>query len=524
MTEPPAGAMMARPLSRLASKLGPPKLAALAAAALVLLTGGTAGAVYLYQQSLPTTVGLDLRSGARDVATARPLRLTFTRPVAYDQVKRALSFSPAEGGALYASADRRRYTFKPVPAWSDLTQYTVTLGPLEDVSAHRLGRHRWTFTTTILPRVTGVTDQDGNDVAEGSQIPTGTQLILTFNDAIAEPSLTVLLDGKPAQQVHWHDDARSVRVYLEHVPVGPLTATFAPGARDQTGHAVEQWTLHGLLAFMVRVHTVALPFPALIQVPNDPTAWDQAGLQSASIVFEYDTEGGIRRMTGLFTQMPDAVGPIRSGRLISFKLVRHYRGMLFLSGLSNGSMAVFQKDPVPAMFDTLGYFYRTTDRWAPNNLFISGDAVLRAEQQSHVASWQLPYGNFSFPSGGDGSSFYVAEHDSQYTYDPDTGTYTKTESGHLMQDAAVGDALHAAMVVVVHTAETPTSYVEDVAGAHGLDFDMQSGGRAEFYFGGVEVKGTWAGSDAHSPLTFKADSGQAITLPPGLVWMDVVSS
>jgi hypothetical protein len=116
----------------------------------------------------------------------------------------------------------------------------------------------------------------------------------------------------------------------------------------------------------------------------------------------------------------------------------------------------------------------------------------------------------------------VDEHDSQYTFDPDTGTYTKTESGHLMSDSAVGDALHIAMVVVIHTTETPTSYVEDVAGAHGLDFDMQSGGRAELYYGGSEVTGAWAGSDAHGPLTFRSSTGQAITLPPGLVWVDVV--
>ena len=52
---------------------------------------------------------------------------------------------------------------------------------------------------------------------------------------------------------------------------------------------------------------------------------------------------------------------------------------------------------------------------------------------------------------------------------------------------------------------------------------MQAGGRAEFYFGGVKVTGTWSGSDVHNPLTFKSDSGQAITLPPGLAWVDVVS-
>ena len=511
-------------MSRLASKLGPTKLAAIAVGLIVLLTGATAGAVFLYRQSLPTTVRLNLKNGQKNVDTATPLRFTFSRPVRYEDLQSHLVIDPAEGGRLYASADRTRYTFKPAPFWGDLTTYHLRLANLNDTAGHKVANARWTFTTTIVPRVMTVLDQDGDPVNEGQQIPTGTQLILIFNDAIDEASARFLVDGKPAPQVHWHEDDKSARIYLTHVHVGPLTATVAPGAHDRTGHQLAAWTLHGLLAFVVKVHTTPLPFPAFIQIPNDPTAWDQAGLQSASIVFEYDTEGGIRRMSAMFTACPDAVGPIRSGRLISFKLVRHYHGMLFLSGLSEGTMERFRAHPVPAMFDTEGFFYRTTDRYAPNNLFLSGDAVSRAERSANVADWRLPYAaNFSFPSGVGGSSFYVAEHDSQYSFDPDTGTYTKTESGHVMQDAAIGDALHASMVVVIHTTETPTSYVEDSAGAHGLDFDMQSGGRAEFYFGGSKVSGRWNGSDARNPLTFQSDSGASITLPPGMVWVDVVS-
>jgi DUF3048 family protein/Big-like domain-containing protein len=515
--------MMRAALSRLTFKLGlSPKVALAIAGALVVLTGATAGIVYARAASQPTTVTLTPRDGAKDVATDVPLRLSFSRAVGYEQVRGALALEPAAGGSLFANADRTRYTFKPATAWADLTTYTITLRSLSDAGGHRLAERHWHFTTTIVPRVTSVTDQDGNAVAEGAQLPTGTQLILSFNTPMDEASVTPLVNGAAAT-VHWHADAESVRIYLQHVKVGPLTVGFAAGGRDRSGHHLQRWSLHALLAYIVRVHTVALPFPALIQVPNDPTAWDQAGLQSANIVFEYDTEGGIRRMTALFENMPDAVGPIRSGRLISFKLVRHYRGMLFLSGLSEGSMQRFRASPVPALFDEEPPFYRTTDRYAPNNLFISGAGVLGAEQRANVAPWQIPYGNFSFPNGGDGSSAGVAEHDSSYTYDADTGTYTKSESGHQMADAAVGDALHIAMVVVVHTKETPTSYVEDVAGAHGLDFDLQSGGRAEFYFGGVKVSGTWSGADLHSPLTFKSDSGQAVTLPPGLVWVDVVS-
>jgi len=33
--------------------------------------------------------------------------------------------------------------------------------------------------------------------------------------------------------------------------------------------------------------------------------------------------------------------------------------------------------------------------------------------------------------------------------------------------------------------------------------------------------GNWASTDSHGPLTFTLDNGQVLTLPPGLVWIDV---
>jgi hypothetical protein len=33
--------------------------------------------------------------------------------------------------------------------------------------------------------------------------------------------------------------------------------------------------------------------------------------------------------------------------------------------------------------------------------------------------------------------------------------------------------------------------------------------------------GTWTSTDNNGPLTFTLDGGQVLTLPPGLVWIDV---
>src|SRR5207245_3678205 len=102
------------------------------------------------------------------------------------------------------------------------------------------------------------------------------------------------------------------------------------------------WTLDTGLYYRDREHTIALKYPALIQVPNDPGAVDQDGLQAAGIVFEYLAEGGITRLTAVYGNAPDLIGPMRSSRLVSLKIARHYKALLFQPGES----AVTQGAPV----------------------------------------------------------------------------------------------------------------------------------------------------------------------------------
>ncbi|MBO0701435.1 MAG: DUF3048 domain-containing protein, partial [Candidatus Dormibacteraeota bacterium] len=304
---------------------------------------------------------------------------------------------------------------------------------------------------------------------------------------------------------------------------GRVALSVASGARDTAGNDLAHWDLAFSMVFGVSVHTVPLSAPALIQVPNDPSARNQVGLQSAAIVYEYVTEGGITRFTAIFTNAPDSIGPVRSGRTISFALTRRYGGLLFASGLSAGAAHVLQSDPVPHVFDTGGgVFHRTSDRFPPNNLFTGGAAVQRAVTSASLRHVALPAGKVPIHSGSGGTSVSVPQHRSVYTFDGSTGTYTKQVDGQTLSDAATGRPLHIQLLVVLHTTSSPTPYVEDVTGAHGTNFDLQSGGRADFYFDGARAAGHWSSPSAHSPLHFQLDSGATVS-PPPLTWIDVVS-
>jgi Protein of unknown function (DUF3048) N-terminal domain/Protein of unknown function (DUF3048) C-terminal domain/Bacterial Ig-like domain len=472
----------------------------------------------------PTAVNLNLRDGQREVGLKQSLNLTFTRPVAPDRVESSIRIDPSIDGALKnTGSDHRRFSWTASGPWTDLTTYTVSVLPFPDGSGIATAKRVWHFTTTIVPRVTSLTTENGTATGDGSELPIASKLKLAFNAAMAPATVKLLLNGT-ATDLAWSDDGKLASFSATGIPAGGLDVGLGPGGKDQLGHLLDDsWKLHLNLVFAVTEHTIPLTSPALIQIPNDNYgARDQSGLQAASIAFEYVTEGGITRLSALFTNVPDVVGPVRSGRLISFKLTRHYRGLNYFSGLSAGSFGVLQQDPVPTLFDTQGVYYRSQSRVAPNNLYINGSSV-KAYQDVQVPPYALVTGTpQALPEDG-ATSISVPEHNSTYAYEPATGTYLKTEDGHLMSDALVNQPLHIQLLVVMHTSETITNIVEDVGGGHGRDFDTESGGAAEIYFQGKKAAGRWSTPNRNSPFVFTLSSGQVLTLPKNLVWVDIVS-
>jgi hypothetical protein len=495
----------------------------IALAAMVALVLTTAGAYLGYLNTLPTTVSLNVTNGQKEVAADAPVDLTFNRPVAADALKKALSVTPVTEWTLTSISGQTKYQWSPTKPLADLTTYTLTMKQFEDTTKHQVRASRWTFTTTIVPRVVSVTASDIGPVTDGAEVTPGAQITLTFNDAMVPSTVKVSAGTQPAG-LTWAADSRSASMSTRGIPSGPLVLQLAAGAKDSTGHSVkDSWTLVTGLYYHDREHTTALKYPALIQVPNDEFARDQDGLQAADLVFEYLAEGGITRLTAIYSNAPDMIGPIRSSRLVSLKIGRHYEGLLFQSGESQVTQAAAGGDPVPQFFETTGYTFRSGSRIAPDNLMIAGDNVKRAEQNyfPNLPGFAIPKARPAGLTGGTpAATINVDEHNSTYSYDPVMGTYQKREEGHLYLDAHTRQQLRIEMLIVFHTTETQLA-IGDGHGSFLHDFDLSTTGKADIYYKGQRYAGTWSGSDAHSPITFALANGQALPLPPGLVWIDV---
>ncbi len=66
-----------------------------------------------------------------------------------------------------------------------------------------------------------------------------------------------------------------------------------------------------------------------VKIENTPSARPQAGLDRADIVFEQIVEGGVTRFTALFpSDLPEEVGPTRSGRLVDVPILEPWHSIL----------------------------------------------------------------------------------------------------------------------------------------------------------------------------------------------------
>ena len=488
-----------------------------------MLTG--AGAYLAYQNTLPTSFKTNYKNGQKDVPTDGRIALNFSRPVATAAVETAFSINPTVTGTISPASGQTQFVWSPVKPLAELTTYTVSMKSIIDVGHHRSPATSWSFTTIIVPHVISITDASGMSVADGMEIDPGTSLKLTFNDAMEPATVKVTLGASQVADLRWAADDRSATLSTSGIPSGPLQVVLAAGAQDQTRHYVPgAVTLKTGLYYHDREHATALKFPALIQIPNDEFARDQNGLQAADMVWEYLAEGGITRLTAMFDNAPDLIGPMRSARFISLKLGRHYDGLLFQSGESQATAARAEADPTPQFFDTAGYQFRTGARIAPDNLMIRGPSVKAAEDNffSKLPAFVIPKSRPLLTGGTVATTVNVAEHYSVYTYDPAMGTYQKTEEGHRYQDASLRQPLRIEMLIVLHTQEQLLN-VGDGHGAHIHDYDLDTRGAIQVYYKGLGYTGTWTSTNSHGPLAFTLGNGQPLSLPPGLVWVDVTA-
>jgi hypothetical protein len=324
------------------------------------------------------------------------------------------------------------------------------------------------------------------------------------------------------------------------VPATEVPAATQPASAGRVGPDSYPANVNPLTGLVSADPTVLQHSTLAIKVSNNVAARPQSGLSFADLVFEHYAEGGETRYTGIFySQSPERVGSVRSGRLIDLEIIPMFDAILTGSGFSDGTLKRLADKPWSARNlsgPAVG---------APSliRLQLENVAVEHTEFAVPSALWDLatqrglntppnlvPGLAFdpAVPAGGTSASHVTIDFGLSWTkvdwqYDPVTGLYVRTLGGKPHTDALNDQQLTAANVLVVGAIHTRADYIEDgFSGELSTEIQVWGEGPASLFRDGQRIEGHWTRLDPQQMLQFTDLSGAVLLLKPGQTWFEMV--
>lgn len=288
--------------------------------------------------------------------------------------------------------------------------------------------------------------------------------------------------------------------------------------------------------------------PIAVMMPTDKIAQPSYGISQAKVLYEIMEEGEISRQMAIIDNWVgmEKIGNIRSCRAYYIEEATEWDPILIHFG-----GVVYMKDRIMApdidnLSGTNQYgvgggavggaaFYRTRDRKAPHNAYISASGIAA---QSQALGYSLAVRpefyqakHFTFANGINNLSQYGAAAKnanvidlsqiftytrSAFMYDTKTGVYYKTIHGKPQVDGLNGQQLSFANVII----QNAKWGILDEKGY--LYFQMQDNTEDGYYFTkGKCIHVNWKKNTDHTPTVFYDDNGHEIQLNEGRTYIGI---
>jgi hypothetical protein len=494
-----------------------------------------AAAIVIRILTTPLEVSANVNDGDQAVPRTATIDLHFNQDMKADSVQRAFSMTPAVMVAFKA-VNAKEFQFRPKMASN--TAYHVSIKDAQNTSGRGVssGFH---FKTEPAPTIAAV-KVDNKAVSDGQQSlkPTGA-VSIDFSQPMDGVKTPITLDGKPldSKKINWASNGKTATLDLKlgHSRQYQLLIPQVAVNRKQDPLAAD-WKFS--FTTIIEVPSQGDPnrigsgAPVIIQVENSLDARPQAGLQQADMVYEYISEGSIPRLSVIYWRpLPNLVGPVRSCRLITIRLVLMYKGMIYCSGANDYILGLVWKHPNLVNDYSRGQgnvFYRdNTTRFAPHNVMMRGNNVtpFTAAQNLPAPTYDIAakHADASF-TGAAAAQVSVPDHGAAWQYDPKSKEYFKSQDGAPFNNVATG-RVHAKTVIV--------EYVSSFLDLHGGNsfhgyyteaYELTGDGKADIFVDGVVIHATWHHPDPNVPAVYLDANGNPIELDNGLTWVHVIGS
>ncbi|MDQ6671415.1 MAG: DUF3048 domain-containing protein [Chloroflexota bacterium] len=266
-----------------------------------------------------------------------------------------------------------------------------------------------------------------------------------------------------------------------------------------------------------------------IMIENQADARPQTGLPDADVVYEALAEGGITRFIGVFLAGDAAVvGPVRSLRHYFAFLAADYGADVVHIGASPEGFTWRDAMNMGYLDESAGDpgVWRVRTRPPPHNAY-TGTAADRDLLAQRGRQANREWGPLRFsadaprgetPADNLTLGFQPWAYSVSYAWDADAGRYLRFMEGLEHRDAATGEQIAPATVVVQFANVTPIPGDPKLR----LDVDLVGGsGDLVVFSSGTRREGTWTKAAPRTPTTWLDIDGSPLVIPPGPVWVEV---
>jgi hypothetical protein len=336
-------------------------------------------------------------------------------------------------------------------------------------------------------------------------------------------------------------------------PTPAVTPTPTPDTRIQSTFPAD---VNPLTGEKVADPTLLNRRPLAIKVSNyPPEVRPQRGLSQADLVFEHILEGVTRLTAVFYSQMPELVGSVRSGRYLDLEIVPMYKAFFAYSGSSGGIKLRIQNAPwfnrvmspdfgVPESGDPFARIPQGGKAFE-HTLFAKPALLYKWTQNHGMDNSRQDLKGLSFsdaPIGQSGPassvvisytwrSSYAAEV-VRWRYDATTGRYLRSADGVDWIDVNNNQPISAANVIVVYANHVTDCMIQE--NTVGIDPDCKQPGQFSIQIqiwgeGPVQIfrdskvlNGRWVRTNPDNMLTFVGADGKPLPLKRGNSWYQMV--
>lgn len=274
--------------------------------------------------------------------------------------------------------------------------------------------------------------------------------------------------------------------------------------------------------------------PVAVMLNNIINAVPQSGIANAGVVYEAPVEGGLTRLMGIFEDYDklDKIGSVRSCRLYYIYFAKEFDAVYTHFGQAIYAESLLASSDVHNLNGLVldgDCFYRTSDRVAPHNAYISADGITRGIAKfKYRTNYEEGFErHYQFNEDGEKEIELAAGQKAEkvtpgyavnkpwFEYNEEDGLYYRFQYDGKQIDDLTGEQLAYKNIIM----QTVDYY--DYGDGY-LYITTTGSGTGKFITNGKAIDITWKKDKEFGVTRYYDLSGKEITLNTGKTWVCII--